>query len=303
VTPVGQPSFSVVVPAYRRPGALVACMRALALQDHRDLEVIVVDDGSPEPLAPAARAAAAGLALTVHRQGNAGPAAARNAGGALASGDYLAFTDDDCRPRPGWVTALAERARAHPGALLGGATVNALPVNPYATASQALVSYLYRAPTGAGRFFATNNIAVPRDAFREAGGFDASYPDAAGEDREFCLRWSGQGREMVFVADAVVDHAHHLDLRGFVRQHTAYGRGAARFHGQRAPGRGPFTQLEPVGFYLGVLRAPFADPDVRHPAPVAALLALSQAATAVGFLAERARRRRVTPERSRPAAR
>lgn len=83
------------------------------------------------------------MTVRLIEQTNAGPAHARNTGARHASGAVLAFTDDDCTPRPDWLSTLHARARQNPEQLVGGHTVNALPDNVYATASQLLIDYLY----------------------------------------------------------------------------------------------------------------------------------------------------------------
>ena len=132
------PRFSIVIPTYDRPRPLSACLEAMSgLEYPRDrFEVIVVDDGSPEPPEAAAAPFRDRLDLTLLRLPHAGPATARNAGASRARGEYLAFTDDDCAPDPGWLHALAARFAAEPGGLLGGRTINRLPENPYSSASR-----------------------------------------------------------------------------------------------------------------------------------------------------------------------
>lgn len=286
-------SFSVVVPTFRRADRLRACLAALADLDHPDYEVVVVDDGSPEPMEPVAAPFADRLSLTVHRQPNSGPAAARNAGAHRARGDFLAFTDDDCAPRPDWLRRLETPLTDHPGAMVGGATVNAVAGNRFSAASQDLVSYIYeyyRDEAGGG-FLASNNLAVPAEAFRAMGGFDTTYPRPGGEDRELCDRWLREGGEILHAPDAVLDHFHHLDARSFWRQHVNYGRGAYQFHVQRARTAGERVHVEPARFYLDLLRYPFRERPVGEAAAVSALLVVSQVANAAGFFSERWRAR------------
>ena len=107
----------------------------------------------------------------------------------------------------------------------GGQSFNALPTNPYSTASQLLISYLYSYYNGRSsqaRFFASNNLAFPADGLRAIGGFDATYTRTAGEDRELCDRWLTDGRRKLYAPDAVVYHAHALTFRTFWRQHFNY---------------------------------------------------------------------------------
>lgn len=92
------PKVSVVVPAYRAEATIGRVIAGIAAQSFTDLEVIVVDDASPDATAERARDAlhAAGLRHVVVRlDHNAGPSIARNAGVALARGEYVAFQDAD----------------------------------------------------------------------------------------------------------------------------------------------------------------------------------------------------------------
>lgn len=280
--------LTVVIPTRDRPAQLEACLGALAQQHFpmAGVEVIVVDDGSREPVEPVVAPLRQRLQLELVRQSGSGPAAARNLGVANARGRFLAFTDDDCRPAPEWLDRLAARLIAAPDVVVGGRTVNALSGDLCAEASQALVGYLYeyfnRGPE-ARWFLATNNLALARETFRSVGGFDPSFPGAAGEDRDFCDRLRRGGHAMAFAPDAVVLHAHPSSLTRFWAQHVGYGRGARRYWRLQRAHSGQGLRVEPLRFYLGMLRWPFRQPHIAHPRRVAALMALSQVANAVGF--------------------
>lgn len=287
------PFVSIVVPTFNRPGPLAACLGALAeLSYPRDrFEVLIVDDGSPVPPHELVARYAGQLDASVIVQANAGPASARNHGAAKARGELLAFTDDDCAPASDWLTALAREYRRAPECALGGRTVNGLPGNVYATASQLLIDYLYgyfnRDPQQA-RFFASNNFAVPAEAFREMGGFDTSYPLAAGEDRDFCDRWVSAGRCLRYVPEAIVFHRHALGARTYWRQHFNYGRGAYYFHQGRARRGAAPMRPEPPSFYTGLVGYPVGRGHGVRTVPLVVLMGLSQVANAAGFFVERA---------------
>jgi GT2 family glycosyltransferase len=290
------PGITVVIPTYGRPRRLCGCLEALVRQEYpsEKMQVIVVDDGSPASLRPVLDRFVESHGFELVEQENLGPAAARNAGAALARHGWIAFTDDDCRPDARWLARLGAAAREHPTAMLGGPIRNALPDNPYAEASQQLVSYLYEYfadADGAGRFLTSNNLAVPIDGFRELGGFSEAFPLAAAEDRDFCHRWALSGRPIVHVPDARVDHRHALRLSSYWRQHVGYGRGAHRYHSRRVQRGEGNLRVEPVRFYTDMLRYPFRT-GARKPAVVSVLLALAQVANALGYFAEAARRRR-----------
>jgi glycosyltransferase involved in cell wall biosynthesis len=290
--------FSIVIPTYNRPERLQTCLKSLTgLNYPRDrFEVVVIDDGSAEPLDAVVAPFKEVLNLQFLRQTNAGPASARNLGAANAKGEFLVFTDDDCQPAPNWLQAMESHFNQHPDSLLGGHTVNELSGNIYSEASQLLVDYLYeyynRDPDKAA-FFTSNNFALSRKRFCEIGYFDTTFPLAAGEDRELCDRWLQYNYPMLYVPDALVYHAHKLSLKRFWRQHFNYGRGAFHFHQVRAKRNSQPMKVEPLSFYTDLLRYPFSAAGNHPGILLAGLFFLSQVANVVGFFWERSQRQQL----------
>ncbi len=234
------------------------------------------------------------FALSLLQQRRMGPSGARNAGAQNAKGEFLAFTADDCVPAADWLRTLAARFAARPDCAIGGKIINALPANSFSTASHLLIMYLYRhynALPEKARFFTPNNLAVPAGLFRAIGGFDVSFVNSTGEDREFCDRWLQSGYEMTYAHEAVVAHSHPLTFRSFCRQHFGYGRGTFQYRllqARRANGR---ISLEPPRFYFDLLRYPITVLQEKKDRLVV-LLGISQIANALGFFWESAARRR-----------
>jgi glycosyltransferase involved in cell wall biosynthesis len=276
----GAPRVSVVVPSRDRPGPLSRCLAALEAQTIAEREVVVVDDGSTDAGAVAAVVRGAPHARLVRGAGR-GPAAARNLGAAAARAPLLCFTDDDCRPSPGWAAALARRLDG-PDApdAVAGPTCNGRPGDVYAAASQAITNHLTAAgldrATGRLGFAPTSNLAC-RAATHRSLPFDETYPLAAGEDRDWCTRLAERGLTLVFEPWAWVAHDQDLGLRRFWRQQARYGRGARRWQQQRPAGE----RLQPPRFYADLARAGFA----AGPA-AGALVLVAQLATASGLAAE-----------------
>ncbi len=296
-------AVSVIIPTHNRPERLSACLAALATQtfDRSRFEVVVVDDGSDVSLEPVVAPFRERLQLQLIRQPNAGPARARNVGAARASAGLLAFTDDDCAPRADWLSVLYARALQWPDRVVGGHTENALTDNPYSTASQMLVDYLYEYHSAAAvttdasgpatpPFFTSNNFAVPASLFRQLGGFAESFPLAAGEDREFCDRWQDHGYQLLHAQDMVVEHAHGLSLRRFWRQHLNYGRGAWHLRQARLVRGRPPLGIEPLSFYWRLVTYPLRAAAPRKSALLMGLMWLSQVANTLGFVSEKYRR-------------
>jgi glycosyltransferase involved in cell wall biosynthesis len=295
------PAWSVIVPTYNRPHQLARCLEALSRvrPPVGGFEVIIVDDGSTHRIDDVRRpATGSASAVRYAAQSHAGPGVARNTGARMAAGTWLAFTDDDCEPSSGWLQAFERAIVAHPQALTGGVVRNAVSDSIFSEASQQLAGFVSAWFDGAGRerFFTSNNVALARAAFLDAGGFDPTFGTGAGEDREFCDRWSAQGRESMLVADAIVDHLHALSLRSFLRQHHGYGRGARRFrHKRRVAGRP--TRIDPR-FYLASLRhAARARPLARGVA-LAGCTVLAHTAYAAGLARERWLGNPASPERA-----
>jgi glycosyltransferase involved in cell wall biosynthesis len=283
------PLFSIIVPTYARPAQLATCLDALVrLEGPGDrFEVIVVDDGSENPPEDVIASFRDRLELTLLVQPHTGPATARNAGAARARGKFLAFTDDDCAPASNWLQTLAARFAMAPDRIVGGRTLNALADNPYSTVSQLLIDYLdayYNANPSEARFFTSNNLALPADRFNAMGGFDTTFPRAAAEDREFCDRWLHHRYRITYAPEVVVYHSHVLTFRTFWRQHYNYGRGAYHFHQARIRRDQEPIRLEPLAFYLNLVRYPFSQAPSRRASLLASMLVISQLANAAGFL-------------------
>jgi glycosyltransferase involved in cell wall biosynthesis len=282
--------FSILIPTYNRPQALAACLEACARLDFpRDqFEVLVVDDGSSQPLGPVVAAFQDRLAITLLIQSNSGPGLARNAGALRASGKYLAFTDDDCTPDPNWLRALAAYFESRPDGAVGGLVFNQLADDLCASATHVITEVICNFEGRAGsqsRFFTTNNLVVPTEAFLAAGGF---FEYGYGEDREFCDRWVSQGRSLAYVPQAVVYHAHPMTLRYFLGKHAIYGRGAYRYHQARARRSRGWYRFEPFSSLL-LLRYPLRQRWGWRGLQIGGLLVLSKIANALGFFYEAGR--------------
>lgn len=283
--------FSVIVPTRNRPELLDRCLTALASLDYprAAFEVLVVDDGSDPPPDSVIARHAAHLTLRCLRQPGDGPARARNAALQQALGEYVVFTDDDCAPDPHWLRAFDAAFTHAPAAAFGGRIDDAPENSIFGAASQILVTFHYRdahsIPQGL-RFFCSNNLAFPRTALLQLGGFDTSFPLAAAEDRDLCARWL-QRAEMHFLATAIVYHRQSLNLRSFWAQHYRYGRGAWQFWLRRRSEGHPGNRIQPPRFYLRMLSYPFRSAPLPRAAAMSALLGLSQFATALGYFAER----------------
>jgi glycosyltransferase involved in cell wall biosynthesis len=207
----------VIVPAYNAADTLGPCLQALLNQTvPRELyEIVVVDDGSTDDTIGVALS----YGVTVHRQHNQGPAAARNLGAQVAQGDLILFTDADCEPLPNWIEEMT-KPFTNPGIMGTKGT--------YCTSQRSWVARFvqleYEDKYDRMRkvpyidFIDTYSAAYRREVFYASKGFDSAFRQASGEDVEFSYRLSSRGCKLVFVPSARVYHRHVASLWAYFRR-------------------------------------------------------------------------------------
>jgi glycosyltransferase involved in cell wall biosynthesis len=188
-------------------------MEAFAKQTDPGLvEVVVVDDASDDDTWPALSelAGTAPFPLkTLRMTENGGPATARNTGWRVTRAEVVAFTDDDCVPQPGWLSALA--GRFADADIVQGRTV----ADPAQIPRRGPFSHVveFDKPDG---YFETCNIAYRRRLLEDTDGFDEGFrfgPDhhrragpIFGEDTDLAWRALERGARACFEPGAVVFH-------------------------------------------------------------------------------------------------
>jgi glycosyltransferase involved in cell wall biosynthesis len=185
-----------------------------------DARIVVVDDGSTD--ASAATAARCG-ATVIRQPAPRGPYVARNAGWRSTTADVVAFVDVRCRPRTGWLAALARGLEDSSVAICGGDVVAA-------TGTTAAERYVNKwqplmPDRGLGHeflpFLPTANLATRRAVLEAVDGF---RPLRSGGDLDFCWRVQLAGLGSVVRADgAAVDWVPRVGTRAVVRQWYRYG--------------------------------------------------------------------------------
>jgi hypothetical protein len=203
------PYFSIIIPTRERPGPLRRCLEAVAALDYPAdrYEVIVVDDGGVPPLDDLIARFSERLRIRWVRQPRAGFSAARNAGAALAQGDYLAFTDDDCLPDPGWLRAFAAIFERVPEALLGGATREDRIGKLIFAISEAVLAWVCGEPDTRSaplRFAGASNLSVSAALFPALASFSAARQRQTAADLELCQRWQAWGGVVAHLPEAQV---------------------------------------------------------------------------------------------------
>ena len=104
------PLISVIVPVYKVEAYMNRCVQSIVDQTYRNLEIILVDDGSPDNCGAICDTwAERDSRIKVIHKANGGLSDARNAGMAVATGEYMGFVDSDDHIAPGMYQLLYER--------------------------------------------------------------------------------------------------------------------------------------------------------------------------------------------------
>ena len=187
------PTVSAVIPAYNSEKYVADAIRSVLEQSHASVECIVVDDGSTDATAEVVRSF--GKAVFYIHQANKGVSAARNAGVAAASGEFVAFLDAD----DAWLPEKTMRQLdlfsklAAPGLVHGAIWfvdegLNRLRVGPIAKDEQALRHAIALEPPG---IRVAQTAMLQRSLFEEIGGFDETLSTSA--DLDLAIRAATRG--------------------------------------------------------------------------------------------------------------
>jgi glycosyltransferase involved in cell wall biosynthesis len=191
------PQVSVIIPTYNRRRMLADAIASVLAQRHVTLELIIVDDGSTDgswddlhqgELAQILATAPRGCRTILERTANQGPAAARNRGAALASGEYLAFFDSDDLWAPHKLERQLCHMRAHPELRIAQTQEcwirNGRRVNP-GLRHQKRAGDIFE-PSLRTCLVSPSAVMMRMDLFHEMGGFDVRL--RACEDYDLWLR-------------------------------------------------------------------------------------------------------------------
>jgi O-antigen biosynthesis protein len=218
------PKISVVVCSYNGSATIDETLTALARLDYPDYEVIVVDDGSTDETSRLAEQ----YAVRLIRTENKGLSSARNTGMHAATGEIVAYIDDDAYPDPHWLTYLAASFARTDHAGIGGP--NIAPPNDGAVAD-----CIANAPGGPVHVLLSDelaehipgcNMAYRRDRLMAIGGFDPRFR-VAGDDVDLCWRLQERGWTLGFSPAAVAWHHRRPSTVRYLKQQRGYAKAEA----------------------------------------------------------------------------
>jgi cellulose synthase/poly-beta-1,6-N-acetylglucosamine synthase-like glycosyltransferase len=199
--------------------------------------------------------------------GKAGPAEKRDMAIEYATGDILAFIDDDAYPRPDWLKNAVKELEPEDVGAVGGPAVTAQGDDLLRQASgkifeNALCSgkYSYRYVPGIKHDdddIPSVNLIVKKDIFEKVGGFDSSfYP---GEDTKLCLDIVKKaGKRIVYDPEILVYHHRRPLFKGHLKQATGYAKHRGYFAKKLPQTSLRIQYFVPSIFLLGVLLGPIA---------------------------------------------
>ncbi|MEO7521063.1 MAG: glycosyltransferase [Gemmatimonas sp.] len=218
------PRVSVVCCTYNGTRTLRDTLEALQRVDYPSYEVIVVDDGSTLDV----HSIASQYDVTYIRTENRGLSSARNTGMRAATGEIVAYIDDDAYPDPQWLTYLAATFKTTAFVGVGGPNIPPGDDGPIADC-------VAHAPGGPVHVLLDDreaehipgcNMAFRKSALEAIDGFDASFR-VAGDDVDLCWRLQQRGWKIGFSPMAVVWHHRRNSVKTYLKQQRGYGKAEA----------------------------------------------------------------------------
>jgi len=218
------PRISVVVCTYNGHRTIHDCLDGLSRLRYPNFEVVVVDDGSQMAMEPIV----APYGFRTIRTRNRGLSAARNVGMKAATGEIIAYLDDDARPDRDWLTYLANAFLLTTHVGIGGPNLAPEGDGPIAEC-------VSNAPGGPVHVLLSDqlaehipgcNMAFRTASLRAVGGFDPQFR-VAGDDVDLCWRLQERGGTLGFCPAAMVWHHRRNSIRAYWRQQSGYGRAEA----------------------------------------------------------------------------
>lgn len=187
---------TVVMPLYNQADLVGQALASVLSQTYRNVEVIVIDDGSTDGSAEIAKAVADSRVRFVH-QPNQGVSVARNTGIELATSEYIALIDSDDRWQPTFLERNIRFAQCHPA--VSTVYTNVIvdrAIRPRIDSSlcpEGIISDYFRSVLRCHKHLGTPSAVVAKKAaLRDVGGFPAGVQYSEDHDLWMRLAWIGQ---------------------------------------------------------------------------------------------------------------
>jgi glycosyltransferase involved in cell wall biosynthesis len=242
------PAYSLIIPVYNRPQELDELLACIQLQEFRDFEVVVIEDGSTDDAALIIEKYKSSFDLAYYVKENGGQGFARNYAFERAKGDFFIILDSDALLEPTYLNEVDKAIKADNLDLFGGPDKDHPSFSPIQKAiSYSMTSFL---TTGGirgkeknigGQFHPRSfNMGISRKVYEATGGFKITR---MGEDIEFSIRCISLGFKSGLISKAFIYHKRRTDFRQFYKQLHFFGR--ARINISRFFPK----ELKPVHFF------------------------------------------------------
>lgn len=207
------PEVSVVIPTRNRPDEVIECVASVLTCNDENFTVTVVDQSDDVRSSGDLEALGEGRVRHVPTT-TRGAAAARNLGATRTSGEIIAYTDDDCRVDPHWISSLRAALGDPSVGMAFGRVTKGPPPAPDAFAAEFLSdapSTLDVLPPVSEPWGISASVALRRSCFEETHGFDeelgpGSRFQTGGEDSGLFIRVLAAGYRVRMTTSTTITH-------------------------------------------------------------------------------------------------
>lgn len=247
--------YSIIVPVYNRPDEVDELLQSLTQQTFRDMEVVIVEDGSSQPCESVVHKYAGKLQLRYYTKENSGPGPTRNYAAEHSQGEFLIFLDSDCVLPPNFLQSVEEELNRKECDAWGGPDrAHESFTSVQKAISYSMTSFLTTGGIRGGKkqmdkkFYPRSfNMGIRRSLYRQLGGFSSMR---FGEDIDLSLRIYKSGASCRLFPEAWVWHKRRTDFKKFFKQ--VHNSGIARINlMKRHPGSLKLVHLLPAVFTIG----------------------------------------------------
>lgn len=220
------PRFSVIVPVYNRIDEVRDLLQSLSVQDNKNFELIIVEDGSSIPCKDVVEEYKGNVDVKYYFKENEGRSIARNYGLERATGDYFIFFDSDCVIPSDYFSKLSKALDLKPLNCFGGPdTAHESFSDTQKAINYSMTSFLTTGGIRGGKIQLekftprTFNMGFSRKVYDKVGGFREMFS----EDIDMSTRIKQAGFSIGLIRETPVFHKRRVDFKKFLRQVYVFG--------------------------------------------------------------------------------
>lgn len=220
------PRFSVIVPVYNRIDEVRDLLQSLSVQDNKNFELIIIEDGSSIPCKDVVEEYKGNVDVKYYFKENEGRSIARNYGLERATGDYFIFFDSDCVIPSDYFSKLSKALDLKPLDCFGGPdTAHESFSDTQKAINYSMTSFLTTGGIRGGKIQLekftprTFNMGFSRKVYDKVGGFREMFS----EDIDMSTRIKQAGFSIGLIRETSVFHKRRVDFKKFLRQVYVFG--------------------------------------------------------------------------------